>query len=64
MTDSRRVAHPAPRGLPDAGALPAVPHVVVIGAGIAGMLYLIIAQRQPHYADVSGEAIAVDNVSH
>ena len=22
MTDSRRVAHPAPRGLPDAGALP------------------------------------------
>ena len=37
MTDSRRVAHPAPRGLPDAGALPAVPHVVVIGAGIAGL---------------------------
>ncbi len=33
-------------------------------AGIAGMLYLIIAKRQPHYADVSGEAIAVDNVSH
>ena len=37
MTDSRRVAHPAPRGLSDAGALPAVPHVVVIGAGIAGL---------------------------
>ena len=37
MKDSRRVAHPAPRGLPDAGALPAVPHVVVIGAGIAGL---------------------------
>ncbi|MNE77999.1 putative allantoin permease [compost metagenome] len=36
----------------------------LIGAGIAGMLYLIIAKRQPHYADVSGEAIAVDNVSH
>ena len=33
-------------------------------AGIAGMLYLIIAKRQPHYADLSGEAIAVDNVSH
>ena len=33
-------------------------------AGIAGMLYLIIAKLQPHYADVSGEAIAVDNVSH
>lgn len=31
------MAHPAPRGLPDAGALPAVPHVVVIGAGIAGL---------------------------
>ena len=28
------------------------------------MLYLIIAKRQPHYADVSGESIAVDNVSH
>jgi NCS1 family nucleobase:cation symporter-1 len=36
----------------------------LIGAGIAGMLYLIIAKRQPHYADVSGESIAVDNVSH
>ena len=36
----------------------------LIGAGIAGMLYLIIAKRQPHYADVNGEAIAVDNVSH
>ncbi|MCY1419712.1 putative allantoin permease [compost metagenome] len=36
----------------------------LIGAGIAGMLYLIIAKRQPHYADVSGEAIAVENVSH
>jgi NCS1 family nucleobase:cation symporter-1 len=36
----------------------------LIGAGIAGMLYLIIAKRQPHYADISGEAIAVDNVSH
>ena len=36
----------------------------LIGAGIAGMLYLIIAKREPHYADVSGESIAVDNVSH
>src|SRR5207253_2447640 len=36
----------------------------LFGAGIAGLLYLIIAKRQPHYADVSGEAIAVDNVSH
>lgn len=36
----------------------------LIGAGIAGLLYLIIAKRQPHYADVSGESIAVDNVCH
>lgn len=36
----------------------------LIGAGIAGMLYLIIAKRQTHYAEVSGECIAVDNVSH
>ena len=31
---------------------------------IIGLLYLLIAKRQPHYADVNGEAIAVDNVSH
>lgn len=37
MKDPRRVAHPAPRGLPNADALSAVPHVVVIGAGIAGL---------------------------
>ena len=36
----------------------------LFGAGIAGLLYLLIAKRQPHYADVSGESIAVDNVSH
>ena len=36
----------------------------MFGAGIAGLLYLLIAKRQPFYADVSGEAIAVDNVSH
>ena len=36
----------------------------LIGAGIAAMLYLIIAKRQPHYAQVSGESIAVDNASH
>ena len=28
------------------------------------LLYLLIAKRQPFYADVSGESIAVDNVSH
>ena len=36
----------------------------MFGAGIAGLLYLLIAKRQPFYADVSGESIAVDNVSH
>ena len=37
MKDPRRVAHPAPPGLPSAEALPVVPHVVVVGAGIAGL---------------------------
>jgi len=37
MKDPRRVAHAAPRGIPHAGALPEIPHVVVIGAGIAGL---------------------------
>ena len=37
MKDPRRVAHAAPRGLPHASALPEIPHVVVIGAGIAGL---------------------------
>ena len=35
--DPRRVTHAAPPGLPDARRLPAVPHVVVVGAGIAGL---------------------------
>jgi isorenieratene synthase len=37
MKDPRRVAHRAQSGLRHATALPAVPHVVVIGAGIAGL---------------------------
>ena len=37
MKDPRRVAHAAPRGIPHADALPEIPHVVVIGAGIAGL---------------------------
>lgn len=37
MKDPRRVAHPGPSGLPHAGALAAVPHAVVVGAGIAGL---------------------------
>ena len=36
----------------------------LIGAGIAALLYLIFAKRQAYYASVSGESIAVDNVSH
>lgn len=36
----------------------------LIGASIAGLLYLIIAKRQAYYEDISGESIAVDNVSH
>ena len=37
MKDPRRVSHPGPAGLPSATALAEVPHVVVIGAGIAGL---------------------------
>jgi len=37
MTDPRRASHPAPTGLPDASALSATPHVVVVGSGIAGL---------------------------
>ena len=37
MTDKRRITHPAPHGVPDAAALPDRPHVVVVGAGIAGL---------------------------
>ncbi|MGY4708869.1 FAD-dependent oxidoreductase [Mycolicibacterium sp. CBM1] len=37
MMDPRRVTHPAAPGLPNARALAQVPHVVVVGAGIAGL---------------------------
>ena len=37
MTDPRRATHPGPPGLPDAAALEQTPHVVVVGAGIAGL---------------------------
>lgn len=37
MKDPRRVSHPGPSGLPRATALVVVPHVVVVGAGIAGL---------------------------
>lgn len=35
--DPRRVSHPGPAGLPSATALDRRPHVVVVGAGIAGL---------------------------
>ena len=37
MTDQRRITYAAPRGAADAAALPIRPHVVVVGAGIAGL---------------------------
>ena len=37
MTDPRRVTHPGQPGLPSAAGLPRPPHVVVVGAGIAGL---------------------------
>jgi carotenoid phi-ring synthase / carotenoid chi-ring synthase len=37
MSDPRRVVYAAPPGLPDAAGLPRRPHVVVVGAGIAGL---------------------------
>lgn len=37
MKDPRRVVHPAPTGLATAESLERTPHVVVIGAGIAGL---------------------------
>lgn len=37
MKDPRSVAHPAPAGLASAKGLPTIPHVVVVGAGIAGL---------------------------
>jgi carotenoid phi-ring synthase / carotenoid chi-ring synthase len=37
MSDRRRERLPAPPGRPDAGALDFRPHVVVVGAGIAGL---------------------------
>ena len=37
MTDPRRVSHPGPAGVASAAALANRPHVVVVGAGIAGL---------------------------
>ena len=37
MSDPRRETHAAPHGVSDAAALPTRPHVVVVGAGIAGL---------------------------
>ena len=58
MTDPRRATHPAPPGLPDASALGSTPHVVVVGAGIAGLaaatglvergVTVDVVEREPH----------------
>jgi carotenoid phi-ring synthase / carotenoid chi-ring synthase len=58
VTDPRRVEHAAPPGQPDAAALPRTPHVVVVGAGIAGLaaatglaergVTVEIVERQPY----------------
>ena len=58
MNDPRRVTHPGQPGLPHAKALPAVPHVVVVGAGIAGLaaaaglaergVSVDVLEREPH----------------
>ncbi len=58
MNDPRRVTHPGRPGLPHAGALPTVPHVVVVGAGIAGLaaaagliergVSVDVLEREPH----------------
>jgi isorenieratene synthase len=37
MTDRRLVVHEAPPGLPNVSSLPRTPHVVVVGAGVAGL---------------------------
>ena len=37
MNDPRRATHPAAPGLPNADSLDSTPHVVVVGAGIAGL---------------------------
>ena len=37
MTDPRRAEHPAPPGAPSAATTGRRPHVVVVGAGIAGL---------------------------
>lgn len=58
MKDPRRVIHRAPSGVAHATALPAVPHVVVVGAGIAGLaaaaglaergVSVEVLEREPH----------------
>lgn len=58
MVDPRRVAHLGKPGLPHARALPTVPHVVVVGGGIAGLsaaaglaergVSVDVLEREPH----------------
>lgn len=72
MKDPRRIAHAAPRGVPHASALPEIPHVVVIGAGIAGLaaaaglaergVSVDVLERQPNLGGrVAGWAERLDD---
>ncbi|WP_313673619.1 FAD-dependent oxidoreductase [Mycolicibacterium sp.] len=72
MKDPRRVAHHGPAGLPNASALAQRPHVVVVGAGIAGLaaatglaergVTVEVLEREPHLGGrVAGWTETVDH---
>lgn len=72
MTDRHLATHDAPRGLPDASALPRTPHVVVVGAGIAGLaaatglaqrgVTVVVLEREPYLGGrVGGWPDALDD---
>ena len=74
MTDPRRALHAAPPGVPDARALPRRPHVVVVGAGIAGLaaatglaergVTVDVVEREPRLGGrVGGWAATLDDGS-
>src|SRR5690606_28335296 len=56
LTDPRRVHHPAPPGLPDARGLARRPHVVVAGAGIAGLASAAARPERGAPVAVGGQA--------
>ena len=74
MNDPRRVTHHAPPGIPSADRLPSAPHVVVVGAGIAGLaaatglaergVTVEVLEREPHLGGrVAGWAETLDDGS-